>query len=540
MQLLGDHSDLINFMYHNNLLLIKMKSSIKLSTLILSLFLVYSCKEKSIPPVLSTTSATEITSKTAVLGGVITDDGGAAIILKGVCWNTSENPTIDNLKTIESGESLSFVSNLLQLTPATLYYARAYATNSSGISYGNSVSFTTHGDKPVSATLDASNIQIKSATLNGSVNPNYLSTTISFEWGTSTSYGNTTTPSQSPASGNSSVNISADLTGLTPGTTYHFRVKATNELGTINSNDLTFETLGQVPFASTQVPNLIKINSTTLQGSVNPNYLSTTVSFEWGATTSYGNTITSLQSPLTGSTTVNVIADLSSLSPETTYHYRIKVTNELGTTFGNDQTFTTYALMDADNNFYHSVTIGTQTWMKANLKSTKYRNGDLIETTDPATKAITGENEPKYQWVYNGNDNNLSVYGRLYTGYVATDSRNICPDGWHVPSKTEWMTLVDYNGGMAVAGLKLKEAGTSHYYPNMDATNESGFTALPGGSRIYDGTFWGSGHAGVFWTIAPIISVNSCYTVVIYGDRANIDYSLQGFYNGESIRCIKD
>ena len=83
------------------------------------------------------------------------------------------------------------------------------------------------------------------------LNPNYLSTTISFEWGTSTSYGNTTTPSQSPVSGNSSVNISADIAGLTPGTTYQFRVQATNELGTISSNDLTFKTLGQAPSAIT-------------------------------------------------------------------------------------------------------------------------------------------------------------------------------------------------------------------------------------------------------------------------------------------------
>jgi uncharacterized protein (TIGR02145 family) len=142
--------------------------------------------------------------------------------------------------------------------------------------------------------------------------------------------------------------------------------------------------------------------------------------------------------------------------------------------------------------------------------------------------------------VYDGKDNNLSVYGRLYTWYVATDSRNICPDGWHVPSKTEWTTLVDYNGGMAPAGLKLREAGTSHFYSNTDATNESGFTALPGGARILDGTFWGLGHAGVFWTNGPIISGNLSYTVVIYGDRANIGYSLHGFYNAHSIRCIKD
>ena len=84
-------------------------------------------------------------------------------------------------------------------------------------------------------------------------------------------------------------------------------------------------------------------------------------------------------------------------------------------------------IKDIDGNVYITVTIGTQVWMVENLKTTKYRNGDLIGTTTPATKDITNETTPKYQWAYNGNESNVDIYGRLYTWYAVTDSRNICP-----------------------------------------------------------------------------------------------------------------
>src|SRR5688500_14669040 len=115
---------------------------------------------------------------------------------------------------------------------------------------------------------------------------------------------------------------------------------------------------------------------------------------------------------------------------------------------------------DIEGNVYHTVTIGTQVWMAENLKTTKYRNGDLIGTTIPATLDISSESAPKYQWAYNGEESIVATYGRLYTWYAVTDSRNVCPTGWHVPSDAEWTTLTTYLGGESVAGDKLKENGT--------------------------------------------------------------------------------
>ena len=90
------------------------------------------------------------------------------------------------------------------------------------------------------------------------------------------------------------------------------------------------------------------------------------------------------------------------------------------------------------------IPVGSQVWMAENLKTTMYRNGDLVGTTTPATLDITSENIPKYQWAYDGIESNVATYDRLYTWYAVTDSRNICPTGWHVPSDAVWITLIDY------------------------------------------------------------------------------------------------
>ena len=126
------------------------------------------------------------------------------------------------------------------------------------------------------------------------------------------------------------------------------------------------------------------------------------------------------------------------LTPNTTYYVRAYATNSVGTVYGSELNFTTQqvsqlTVTDIDGNVYHTVTIGTQVWMVENLKTTKYRNGVAIGTTTPATLSILSESLPtKYQWAYGGNESNVAIYGRLYTWYTVTDSRNIAPTGWHV------------------------------------------------------------------------------------------------------------
>lgn len=212
-------------------------------------------------------------------------------------------------------------------------------------------------------------------------------------------------------------------------------------------------------------------------------------------------------------------------------------------------------ITDKDGNVYTSVTIGTQVWMVENLKTTKYRNGDLIGTTTTPTLNITGESTPKYQWAYDGNENNVAEYGRLYTWYVVTDSRNVCPTGWHVPTDAEWKTLTDYlenNGygyegsGIDIAKSLAAKSGwtasaTAGTVGNDQASNNSsGFTALPGGNRYSSGPFGGVGEYGL-WRSSTEYGAGSSYTRVIryennYVERSEIAVKENGF----SVRCVKD
>jgi uncharacterized protein (TIGR02145 family) len=190
---------------------------------------------------------------------------------------------------------------------------------------------------------------------------------------------------------------------------------------------------------------------------------------------------------------------------------------------------------DYDGNVYQTVTIGSQVWMKENLKTTHYRNGDAI----PNVTDTTSWNHLT-MGAYCNYDTNASyvpVYGRLYNWYAITDGRNICPLGWHIPSDTEWTTLITYLGGESIAGGKMKEAGTAHWAsPNTGATNSSGFTALPAGIRVidyYTYSFMALWMASCFWSLElKITHIDYLYTWIQW------DSVSKG--NGYSVRCLKD
>jgi uncharacterized protein (TIGR02145 family) len=200
---------------------------------------------------------------------------------------------------------------------------------------------------------------------------------------------------------------------------------------------------------------------------------------------------------------------------------------------------------DGDDLHYAVVKIGTQTWMAENLRTARYSsNNDSIGTTIPANLDISGESMPKYQWAYDSNEINVDTYGRLYTWYAATDNRNICPAGWHLPTDEEWTTLINYLGGDFSAWAKLKETGETHWMIGSTfttPTNESGFTALPGGHRNEKFGFLGKGIAGSWWSAKENSTSDAWYRTLDFNtDYVIRDYMAYTKKDAISIRCLKD
>ena len=192
---------------------------------------------------------------------------------------------------------------------------------------------------------------------------------------------------------------------------------------------------------------------------------------------------------------------------------------------------------DIDNNKYDIITIGTQTWMAENLKTTRYNDGTLISILF---------NPTGYCW-YNNESSNLISYGALYNWYAinttTNGNKNVCPTGWHVPTDGEWTTLTTYLGGETVAGGKMKEAGLAHWNtPNEGATNESGFAGLPGGYRYDDGLFGNIGSNGYWWSSTQSYTwpQAGARSRILNGYDGNVDRGNGSGGSGFSVRCRRD
>jgi uncharacterized protein (TIGR02145 family) len=263
-----------------------------------------------------------------------------------------------------------------------------------------------------------------------------------------------------------------------------------------------------------------------------------------------------------GSGTGSFTSILTGLTANTTYYVRAYATNSAGTAYGNQLSFATTAgggsilnpnltygsVTDQEGYTYATIVIGTQEWMAENLRTTIYANGDpILNVTD----SVVWLNQLNGAWCYYNNDIQFeSPYGKLYNGYAVTDIRNVCPQGWHVPSDADWNTLINTidpnaDGGintLNIAGGKMKSSGLQYWNtPNLGATNESGFSALPGGLR--DGNDLAFGLKGTycfFWSSTES-TTSSLWTRILDKSESNIIRDEgRPKRDGYPIRCVRD
>ncbi len=207
----------------------------------------------------------------------------------------------------------------------------------------------------------------------------------------------------------------------------------------------------------------------------------------------------------------------------------------------------TYGTMtDQQGNVYRTIVIGNQEWMAENLKTSIYRNGDAIP------------NVTNSQWFglsngalcnYNNEIANDCPLGKLYNWFAVADTRNLCPNGWHVPTNSEWNNLVEqldpnantlvYGVQSSIAGGKLKSTETINWLaPNVSANNESGFSALGAGGRYFNG-FFDIRNYGIFWS-STLVDSGSAWSRFIYSNNGDIAKSTNLKQDGFSVRCLKD
>jgi uncharacterized protein (TIGR02145 family) len=511
----------------------------------------FSCREdEPMPPILTTIDPSEITQTTVMTGGNITSDGGAVINIAGTCWSTSPNPTIKDKHTNNTRSTGIFSVTLTGLDPDTKYYVRAYANNSAGTAYGNEVSFKTIPVlMPEITTTSITSITSISAISGGNILSDGGDPVI--ERGVCWSNDPEPTKDDSKTNDGTGTGVfTSTLTNLEPLTQYFVRAYATNGTGTSYGNELTFTTKATAPVVTT-----LEISDVTTFTAKSGG---TVISDGGGGdVTARGICWSILENPTTEDSKTEdgqglgpFISNLIDLKANTTYYIRAYATNDFGTGYGNQSSFTTSSdtiifnnsinygsVSDLDGNVYRTVQIGQQTWMAENLKTTKYSNGEQIQRImdDSSWKEdINGG------FCYYDNEfSNKYLYGALYNWH-AVNSGLLCPGGWHVPSESEWNTLTDFLGGESEAGGKLKETGITHWTaPNNGATNESGLTALPGGSRDSEGEFYGFGINSIWWS-ASESAIDLANFQYLSSDEQNVRTFEGNKKNGCSVRCLKD
>lgn len=378
----------------------------------------------------------------------------------------------------------------------------------------------------------------EAATIVASLLPNQPGTKISWRYKEegSTYSSPRTLPTQ--FDGSDTVKVDWQVTDLKANTTYTLEVVASNIAGA-TVKEVSFTSGKALARIGLRQAEDVRLTSAKLTAWFVPNQPNTEFTFEYKEVNSTGASYT-LPTKFSGTDSVKVSFDLSGLKENTEYTFRTRAKNIAGEKISDEIIFKTYAAVDADGNYYYAVTIGTQTWLQTNLKTTKFANGDPIPNV--TNQAEWGSLKTPGMCWYDNNPANKEIYGGLYNFHVGVDARGLVK-GYRVPTPYEWGDMMKYLEDGKIYAQKIMAKDFWIFEAYYEVNNSSGFSALPGGGRFFDYSdypfkFNGVGKKGIFWTSNIVGS-----SAVVIGIYNNCTWALGDLYNmsnGFSIRLIKE